>query len=101
MDILEYFDSQCKASLDIKELAKTGSIHFIVLITDLLKLANEKLTDEINWILRCVQEDFKSFDYTIISKSVRKSLKRTYFDVHDRKGIIDNVLNMLKAETYN
>ncbi len=92
MDILEYFDIDYKASISIKEFSKTGDIHLVVLMTDLLKLSNEKLTDEINWILRCVQQDANSIDYTMISNSVRKSLKYTYFNSGSKKEIIENVM---------
>ena len=69
-------------------------------MSDLIRLANEKLSDELNWILRCV-DDMRSIDYTLLSKSIGKSIKRSYFEVNDKKGVIDSVMNMFKPETYN
>ena len=54
MDILEYFDNTYESSVELEQLANQGKFRVIIVIDDLLKLANEKLSDEINWILDCI-----------------------------------------------
>ena len=54
MDILQYFDSDFNASISLETLCKANKIILIIYIEDLLKLANERLSDEINWILECI-----------------------------------------------
>ncbi len=55
MDILQYFDSNFKAQTDVSNISKDGKIVLIVYIEDLLKLANDRLSDELNWIVDCIQ----------------------------------------------
>jgi hypothetical protein len=73
MDILQYFDSDFNASIPLETLCKANKIILIIYIEDLLKLANERLSDELNWILECIWTD-GNFDFTTISKSIRKSM---------------------------
>ncbi len=73
MDILQYFDSDFNASIPLETLCKSSKIIVIIYIEDLLKLANERLSDELNWILDGIWTD-GGFDFTTISKSIRKSM---------------------------
>ena len=87
--------------MDLGELVRNEPCVLVVLVEDLLKLANEKLSDELNWILDCIQRDKSSFDFTTITKSVRRSLKRSYFDQSDKRELIEYILSLMNNETYN
>jgi len=52
MDILEYFDNDFKSSIKIETIFKTTNRGvLVVLMHDLLRVSNEKVALEINWIL--------------------------------------------------
>ncbi len=46
-------------------MAEKNQFTLIVLIEDLLKLANEKLSDEINWIIEGIRYDLNSISTVI------------------------------------
>ena len=98
MEILDYFDQQFTASVELKTLKPTN---IVVLIEDLLKLANERLSDEINWILECIRKDPLKFDFSTVSKAISKTLRRTYLDSGDKQALVDYVLTLTNESVFN
>lgn len=101
MEILDYFDQDFKASVDTVGIAKENPCTFIVLIEDLLKLANEKLSDEINWILDCIKREKLKFNITSVSTVVeQKMTKKGYLDSGDKRALIEYILGIMGDKAY-
>ena len=72
-----------------------------MLVEDLLKLANERLADEINWILECIRKEPLKFDFSTVSKAISKTLRKHYLDSGDKQSLIQYVFTLTKESVFN